>query len=163
MSRAVKSIDALMAELSVNKSTSSSGKSTSTSSASSHQTPQTRSRVQEENAAAPLGSLRRRTTIAILMSAYETFFNRPVGIGGWVRTMRSGGGGKFFFVMLYDGTTAEELQVIVDSKATGFADVGKLGNGASLFVLGEIIPSPAKGQKIEMRATEFRVPVSLIL
>jgi len=91
------------------------------------------------------------------MSAYETFFNRPVGIGGWVRTMRSGGGGKFFFVMLYDGTTAEELQVIVDSKATGFADVGKLGNGASLFVLGEIIPSPAKGQKIEMRATEVRV------
>jgi len=91
------------------------------------------------------------------MAAPSTFYGKTVGVGGWILTVRAGGGNKFFFVKLYDGTTADELQVIVDSSAKGFDQIEKLGNGSSLFVIGEIVQSPAKGQPIEMKAHEVRI------
>lgn len=91
------------------------------------------------------------------MAAPETFIGKTIGVGGWIRTMRSGGGGSFFFVKLYDGTTADEIQIIVDAQCKGFKDIEKCGNGTSIFAVGDVIASPAKGQKVEMKATEVRI------
>jgi len=78
-------------------------------------------------------------------------------VGGWIRTVRAGGGGKFYFVKLYDGTVTDELQIIVEGATAGFAEIEKCGDGSALFVEGNIVPSPGKGQAVEMKATSVRV------
>lgn len=103
-------------------------------------------------------SLRKRVTIAKLMNEADSFIGQFIGVGGWSRTVRTGGGGKFAFIKLYDGTSGNELQVVVDSSCPGFTEAVKdNGVGCAMFVIGEIVPSLGKEQKVEMKATEIRV------
>lgn len=73
---------------------------------------------------------------------------------------RQQGGGNLAFVELSDGTTQTSLQVVVTKEACGdqFEEVTKLlGTGASVAFIGEIVASPAKGQKIDLQATSAQV------
>jgi len=103
-------------------------------------------------------TLRKRVNIAKLIREADSYVGQFIGVGGWSRTVRSGGGGKFAFIKLYDGTTGNELQVVVDAACPGFKEVTKdNGVGCSMFVIGEVVASLGKEQKIEMKASEIRV------
>ena len=74
---------------------------------------------------------------------------------GWVRTRRDAKG--FSFLELNDGSCLASLQVVVDSSAPGAEHLPKLATGASATVEGTLVPSPASGQKWELRATRVEL------
>ena len=76
-----------------------------------------------------------------------------VTVSGWVRTRRDAK--DFSFVEINDGSCFKNLQVVVDVTAPG-AELDAL-TGSSVSVDGELVPSPAKGQKWELKASAFRL------
>ncbi|MDP0491463.1 MAG: asparagine--tRNA ligase [Verrucomicrobiota bacterium JB023] len=78
-----------------------------------------------------------------------------VEIAGWVRTRRDAKG--FSFLEINDGSCLSSLQVIVDDGVPGSEQVKDMLTGSSVRVTGDLVTSPAKGQKWEMRATEVKL------
>ncbi len=74
---------------------------------------------------------------------------------GWVRTRRDAKG--FSFLELNDGSCLGNLQVIVDEGTEAYAAVSEATTGASVEVFGQLVPSPGKGQKWEVRAAAMQV------
>ncbi len=75
---------------------------------------------------------------------------------GWLRTARHQKWGSFLEVN--DGSCLQNLQCVVDATLPGYAElVKKLGTGAAVRVEGELIDSPAKGQKYELKAAAVHV------
>jgi asparaginyl-tRNA synthetase len=71
-------------------------------------------------------------------------------VKGWVRTRRDSKG--FSFLELNDGSCLANLQVIVDAGVPGAEDIAHFTTGASAVIEGKLVPSPAQGQKWELRA-----------
>src|SRR5437016_6531855 len=76
-------------------------------------------------------------------------------VNGWVRTRRDAKG--FSFLELNDGSCLTSLQVVVDAGTPGSEDLIHFTTGASVVVEGKLVPSPAPGQKWEMRAARIRL------
>ncbi|MBX3741413.1 MAG: asparagine--tRNA ligase [Akkermansiaceae bacterium] len=76
-------------------------------------------------------------------------------VAGWVRTRRDSKG--FSFIELNDGTCLGNLQIVADEGIPGYDQIAKMNTGASVEIRGQLIPSPAAGQKWEMRATSLRL------
>jgi asparaginyl-tRNA synthetase len=92
-------------------------------------------------------SIRRTTVKAALVSPSPC---PEIRVMGWVRTRRDAKG--FSFLELNDGSSLGNLQVIIDDTAQGAELVKSLGVGASVAVTGELVASPGKGQRYEVRA-----------
>ena len=79
-----------------------------------------------------------------------------VTVQAWVRTKRELK--EFSFVEVNDGSSLANLQVILDAKLPDYQSfISKLNTGASLEVSGNLVPSPAKGQRIELKADAVTV------
>jgi len=79
-----------------------------------------------------------------------------VQIQGWVRTKREQK--DFTFVEVNDGSSMNGLQAIINADLPGYGDIIKrLSNGASVALTGTLVPSPGKGQRIELRAETVQV------
>jgi asparaginyl-tRNA synthetase len=77
-------------------------------------------------------------------------------IQGWVRTKRELK--DFTFVEVNDGSSMANLQVVLDPDLPDYADVLKqLNTGASIAVSGVLVASPAKGQRLELKAQTVKV------
>lgn len=74
-------------------------------------------------------------------------------VQGWVRTRRDAKG--FSFLEINDGSCLASLQAIVDEGTPGSEDLPRCATGASVEVEGVIAPSPAAGQKWELRASRL--------
>jgi asparaginyl-tRNA synthetase len=74
---------------------------------------------------------------------------------GWVRTRRDAK--DFSFLELNDGSCLANLQVIVDAKTPGAEDLTHFTTGSSVAVEGTLVPSPAQGQKWELRASRVEL------
>lgn len=74
-----------------------------------------------------------------------------VTVKGWVRTRRDAKG--FSFVEVNDGSCLANLQVVVDAGVPGAEHLHEFLTGAAVSVTGHLVPSPAAGQKWELRAT----------
>lgn len=80
-----------------------------------------------------------------------------VDVRGWVRTKRESKGG-FAFLELNDGSCFGNLQIVVDANLPDYETwIKDITTGASVAVLGEIVESLGKGQRVEVRATAVRV------
>ncbi len=80
-----------------------------------------------------------------------------VTVAGWVRTVRTSGGG-FSFLAVNDGSCLPTLQVVADGKLGNYdEEIVHLTAGCSVKVTGLLVESPAKGQRVEVQATEVRV------
>jgi asparaginyl-tRNA synthetase len=80
-----------------------------------------------------------------------------VTIEGWVRTRRDSKAG-LSFVAVHDGSGFEPLQVVAPAELPNYAtEVGKLGAGCAVRVVGEVVASQGKGQTVELRATSIEV------
>jgi len=72
-------------------------------------------------------------------------------VGGWVRSRRDSK--ALSFLVLSDGSTIQTLQVVVDATVPGYTDfLADLTTGASVEIVGELVESPGKGQRVELRA-----------
>ena len=79
-----------------------------------------------------------------------------VTVQAWVRTKRELK--EFSFVEVNDGSSLANLQVILDANLPDYQLlISKLNTGASLEVSGNLVPSPAKGQRIELKADAVTV------
>lgn len=78
--------------------------------------------------------------------------NFETTVMGWVRTFRNNQ-----FIALNDGSTNNNLQVVASLGEFDEATLKRLTTGACIKVIGEIIPSLGKGQKVELKATSIEI------
>lgn len=78
-----------------------------------------------------------------------------VEVRGWVRTRRDARG--FSFLEINDGSCLKGLQCVVDGHCAGFGELRRATTGAAVAVQGELVPSPGKEQRWELRATALRI------
>ncbi len=76
-------------------------------------------------------------------------------VKGWIRTQRESK--DFSFIELNDGSCLANIQIIVDNDIDSYSEVVKLTTGAAIAVSGELVESPGKGQKWEIRAKNIEV------
>ncbi|MCX7871904.1 MAG: asparagine--tRNA ligase [Verrucomicrobiae bacterium] len=76
-------------------------------------------------------------------------------VKGWIRTRRDSKG--FSFIEINDGSCLTNLQVVVEATAEGFSEISKFTTGSSVEIRGELVESPASGQKWELRARKINL------
>ena len=94
-------------------------------------------------------------TLLQSLTSISDIQNEKVSLGemtvaGWLRTRRTSK--KFSFLELNDGSCAKSLQIFVDQSLESYSLVETLTTGCSVLVKGNLIQSPAKGQKFELQA-----------
>jgi len=94
-----------------------------------------------------------RTLIKHILAAAEP--RDAVTVKGWVRTRRDAK--DFSFLELNDGSCFGSLQCVVDAGTLGDEHIANFTTGASAVVEGKLVPSPAQGQKWELRATKIEL------
>jgi asparaginyl-tRNA synthetase len=77
---------------------------------------------------------------------------QQVTVKGWVRTFRNNQ-----FIAINDGSTIQNIQAVVDFTTTEESLLKRLTTGACVSVTGELIPSPAKGQTVEVKVKELEI------
>lgn len=87
--------------------------------------------------------------IADLLLATEP--QSGITIQGWVRTRRDSR--EFSFLELNDGSCLANIQVIADKDIPGYEDINQMTTGAAVTITGELVESPAKGQRWELKAS----------
>ena len=95
----------------------------------------------------------KRTKIVDLLNAEER--QVLVILKGWIRTQRESK--AFSFIELNDGSCLANIQIIADSNIDNYTEIVKLTTGGSISVQGELVESPGKGQKWEVRATTIEI------
>jgi len=92
----------------------------------------------------------KRTKIA------EILRSEPVGteitVKGWVKAFRNNQ-----FIALNDGSTASNLQVVVDFENTDEATLARIKFGAAIAATGLLVESQGKGQKVELKAARLEI------
>lgn len=78
--------------------------------------------------------------------------NREVTVMGWVRSFRNNQ-----FIALNDGSTNSNLQVVAELGKFDEALLERIVISAALKVTGTVIPSPGKGQKMELKAGTIEI------
>ncbi len=78
-----------------------------------------------------------------------------ITVKGWVRTIRKAKG--VTFIELNDGSCLASLQVVLASDLSDFEALSRCGTGACLAVTGDLVPSPAAGQRWELQARRATV------
>jgi asparaginyl-tRNA synthetase len=89
--------------------------------------------------------LNKRTRIKELLLSENA--NYDATVMGWVRTFRNNQ-----FIALNDGSTNNNLQIVVALGALDESTLKRITTGACIKAVGKIIPSLGKGQKVEMAA-----------
>ncbi len=85
----------------------------------------------------------------------QKYLNKEVRVNGWVRTRRDSRAGVSF-IELNDGSCLKSLQLVVDFHDPSLQEtLTRVTTGCSLSVKGQVVPSPGKGQSIELHAREM--------
>ncbi|MBL6944593.1 MAG: asparagine--tRNA ligase, partial [Bacteroidales bacterium] len=95
----------------------------------------------------------RRTEIKSLLQSRD--YGNEVLVQGWVRTKR--GSKNVSFIALNDGSTINNVQIVVDVDDNSAAILEKVNTGAALSVVGELVESAGSGQKVEVHAKNIEV------
>ncbi|MFA9371671.1 MAG: asparagine--tRNA ligase [Labilibaculum antarcticum] len=78
-----------------------------------------------------------------------------INVKGWVRTKR--GNKQINFIALNDGSTINNLQIVVDVPNFNEDLLKKITTGAAISVIGEVIESQGSGQNVEIAAKQIEV------
>ncbi len=74
---------------------------------------------------------------------------------GWVRTKR--GNKEIAFIALNDGSTINNIQIVVDKAAIDPKILSKITTGACIAVKGKLVESPGSGQAVEISADHIEI------
>ena len=94
----------------------------------------------------------KRTKIKDLLQSEP---GKTVRAKGWVRTKR--GNKQVKFIALNDGSTINNIQIVADTTLIDEETLKRITTGASLNVLGELVPSIGSGQAVEIQAREIEI------
>ncbi len=94
-----------------------------------------------------------RTDIVKLLGSEKV--NIRVNAKGWVRTKRQSK--NVAFVALNDGSTINNLQIVVDVHKIGETTLEKISTGAALSVNGLLVESTGSGQARELQAEQIEI------
>ena len=94
-----------------------------------------------------------RTKIVDLLKRED--IGAMVNVKGWVRTRR--GSKQVNFIALNDGSTINNLQIVVDLAGFDEEMLKLITTGACISVNGEMVESVGSGQKVEVQAREIEV------
>ena len=92
----------------------------------------------------------KRTRIKDLLQSEKT--NYEATVMGWVRTFRNNQ-----FIALNDGSTNNNIQVVVELGSLDDATLKRVSTGACIKAIGQVIPSLGKGQKVELKASSIEI------
>ncbi|MBS1559537.1 MAG: asparagine--tRNA ligase [Bacteroidetes bacterium] len=86
----------------------------------------------------------------------EVLKTQPAGqtvkVQGWIRTFRNNQ-----FIAINDGSTIHNVQAVAELNSLEEATLKRLTTGACVSVEGELIPSPAKGQAVEIKVKSIDI------
>ena len=85
----------------------------------------------------------------------RTDFGADVNIKGWVRTRR--GNKTINFVALNDGSTINNIQIVIDIEKFGEDFLKPITTGACISVNGKLVQSQGQGQSVEIQADEILI------
>ena len=89
--------------------------------------------------------------IADIFENYTTLIDTEISTAGWVKTCRDQK--QMIFIHLSDGTSQSPLQIIAIDPDS-MAKLSPVTTGSSIYVKGKLVSSPAKGQLIELMASD---------
>ncbi|WP_281614558.1 asparagine--tRNA ligase [Flammeovirga sp. SubArs3] len=92
----------------------------------------------------------KRIKIKDLLASGEV--GAKINVKGWVRTFRSNR-----FIALNDGSTINNLQAVVDFENTDEDLLKRLTTSAAISVVGTVVESQGKGQRIEIHVDELEI------
>ena len=85
----------------------------------------------------------------------QSLLGKLIEVKGWVRTRR--GNKQVQFIALNDGSTINNLQIVVDMSRFTDEEIKDITTGASLRVTGILVESMGKGQTCEVQAQEIEI------
>ena len=80
---------------------------------------------------------------------------KEINVKGWVRTRR--GNKNVSFVALNDGSTIQNIQIVIDNEKFGESFLKPITTGACINVNGLLVESQGQGQSVEIQATEIEI------
>ncbi|MDR0834142.1 MAG: asparagine--tRNA ligase [Candidatus Symbiothrix sp.] len=95
----------------------------------------------------------KRTKIVELLSTTE--LNREVCVKGWVRTRR--GNKNVAFIALNDGSTINNIQIVVDIETFGEEFLKPITTGSCICATGLLVESQGQGQSAEIQAGAIEI------
>lgn len=95
----------------------------------------------------------KRTEIKNLLERRD--YNAQINVKGWVRTKR--GSKNVAFIALNDGSTINNVQIVVDRNENNADLLENINTGASLSVDGILVESAGSGQSVEVNATNIEI------
>ena len=94
-----------------------------------------------------------RTEIKTVLATGKA--GEDVAVAGWIKSVRASK--SVGFIHLNDGSTFDNLQVVVPEAFTGREQALKQITGAALLVKGKLVASPAKGQALDLDPASIEV------
>ncbi len=91
-----------------------------------------------------------RVKVKQILLDEKTDYN--VVVKGWIRSFRNNQ-----FIALNDGSTNNNIQVVIDQESATPELLKRLTTGAAISVSGQVIPSMGKGQRVEIKAIELEI------
>ncbi|MBC9933712.1 asparagine--tRNA ligase [Chitinophaga qingshengii] len=91
-----------------------------------------------------------RQKVKQILSDDRTHYEATVK--GWVRSFRNNQ-----FIALNDGSTNNNLQIVIDTENIDAALLKRITTGAAISATGEVIPSLGKGQRVELKAVTLDI------
>ncbi|MBS1487501.1 MAG: asparagine--tRNA ligase [Bacteroidetes bacterium] len=92
----------------------------------------------------------KRTKINDLLKTQPA--GQAVKVQGWVRTFRNNQ-----FIAINDGSTIHNIQAVAELNSVDEATLKRITTGACVSVEGTLIPSPAKGQAVEVKVKSVEI------
>lgn len=93
-----------------------------------------------------------KRTIKDILADYKKILHHDICIQGWVRAFRSNR-----FIALNDGSTINNLQIVVDFEKFDEEIIKNIKTASSLKITGEVVESEGKGQDIEIIAKKIQI------
>lgn len=93
-----------------------------------------------------------RLTIKNILQDYAKYTHHDITIQGWVRAFRSNR-----FIALNDGSTIENLQIVVDFEKFDEELIKNIHTASSVKIFGEVVPSQGANQNIEILAKKIEL------
>lgn len=91
-------------------------------------------------------------TIRALLDEYRKYLHHDITVNGWVRAFRSNR-----FIALNDGSTINNLQIVVDFENFDESLIKNISTASSLKITGEVVESQGSGQTIEIIAKKIEI------
>jgi len=95
----------------------------------------------------------KRTKIKELLT--DRHVGKDVRVNGWVRTKR--GNKNIVFIALNDGSTINNIQIVVEAQSFDETILKDITTGACLNVKGRLVESHGQGQVVEIAASEIEI------